>query len=81
MVDIPTLTSNDPTEIQRFIEERLTGPMGVSAYSVNNLPNAADYYHAERMYFIGVNDETGGVTLAYSDGTNWRRVQDRAVVS
>lgn len=26
-------------------------------------------------------DETGGATMVFSDGTNWRRVQDRAVVS
>lgn len=30
---------------------------------------------------IFVSDETGGATLAFSDGTNWRRVQDRAVIS
>ena len=28
-----------------------------------------------------VSNETGGKTVAFSDGTNWRRVQDRAVVS
>ncbi len=28
-----------------------------------------------------VSDETGGATLAFSDGTNWRRVQDRVIVS
>lgn len=26
-------------------------------------------------------DETGGATLAFGDGTNWRRVQDRVVIS
>jgi hypothetical protein len=26
-------------------------------------------------------DETGGATLVFFDGTNWRRVQDRAVAS
>ncbi|MHA2388099.1 MAG: beta strand repeat-containing protein [Candidatus Hodarchaeales archaeon] len=31
--------------------------------------------------FIYVSDETGGATMAFSDGTNWRRVQDRAIVS
>jgi hypothetical protein len=28
-----------------------------------------------------VSDETGGATVAFFDGTDWRRVQDRAVVS
>jgi hypothetical protein len=26
-------------------------------------------------------DEAGGITLAFFDGTNWRRAQDRVVVS
>lgn len=30
---------------------------------------------------IYVSDETGGAVVAFSDGTNWRRVTDRAVVS
>lgn len=30
---------------------------------------------------IYVSDETGGGVLAFSDGTNWRRVTDRAVIS
>ena len=30
---------------------------------------------------IYVSDETGGATLAFSDGTNWRRVQDRTIVA
>ena len=28
-----------------------------------------------------VTNEVGGTTLAFFDGTNWRRAQDRAVVS
>jgi hypothetical protein len=30
---------------------------------------------------IYVSDEAGGATIAFSDGTSWRRVSDRAVVS
>jgi hypothetical protein len=30
---------------------------------------------------IYVSDETGGAVLAFSDGTNWRRVTDRVIVS
>jgi hypothetical protein len=30
---------------------------------------------------IFVSDEAGGAVIAFSDGTNWRRVTDRAVVS
>lgn len=30
---------------------------------------------------IFISDESGGATLAFSDGVHWRRVSDRAVVS
>lgn len=40
------------------------------------LPSAA--YKGRIIY---VDDETGGSVLAFSDGTNWRRVTDRAIVS
>lgn len=30
---------------------------------------------------VNITDETGGYTQAFSDGTNWRRVQDRAIIS
>ena len=39
---------------------------------------AASLWAAASIY---VSDETGGAVLAFSDGTNWRRVTDRAVVS
>jgi len=59
-----------------------TGPFQIHGYTVSNLP-AADL-HSDGDSFsslVFVSDETGGATLAYSDGTNWRRVQDRAIVS
>ena len=30
---------------------------------------------------IYVSNESGGAVIAFSDGTNWRRVTDRAVIS
>lgn len=48
----------------------------VGSFTVANLPSATTPGRV-----IYVSDETGGATLAFSDGTNWRRVQDRAVVS
>ena len=30
---------------------------------------------------IFVSDETSGATMAFYDGSNWRRVQDRAIIS
>ncbi len=49
----------------------------LKAYTVATVPAAANNTYAQ----IFVTDETGGATVAYSDGTNWRRVQDRAIVS
>ena len=81
MIGEPRLTSNDPEDIQTFLEEWLAGPAAMWAGKVADLPDATEYYHEDRMFLIGVTDETGGATLAFSDGTNWRRVQDRAIVS
>lgn len=46
-------------------------------YTVATLPSAATYIRG----MIYVSDETGGAVPAFSDGTNWRRVTDRAIVS
>lgn len=51
------------------------GPTGDS-FVVASLPSAA-----QPGQMIYVSDETGGATMAFSDGTNWRRITDRAVVS
>lgn len=45
-------------------------------YTVASLPSASG-----AKKHIYVTDEAGGYTMAFSDGTNWRRVQDRAIVS
>ena len=46
-------------------------------YTVLTLPSAATYPRG----VIYVSNETGGATLAFSDGSNWRRCQDRNIVS
>lgn len=46
-------------------------------YTVSTLPSASSYPRG----IIYVSNETGGATLAFSDSVNWRRVQDRNVVS
>ena len=45
-------------------------------YTVDTLPSAA-----RPAQLIFVSDETGGATVAFADGSDFRRVQDRAVVS
>jgi len=61
----------------QVINQLVVGPLPHNEYLVANLPAAAD--HAGGT--VAVTDETGGYTMAFSDGTDWRRVQDRAVVS
>lgn len=55
---------------------RFNNRLQVPQYTVATLPSAA-----EAALIIYVSDEVGGAVLAFSDGTNWRRVTDRAVVS
>ena len=53
------------------------GPQKLTLYTVATAPTAANY----RGAMIHVSDESGGEVPAFSDGTNWRRVTDRAVIS
>ncbi len=48
----------------------------IPQYTVSSLPSSA--LVGQLIY---VSDETGGPVLAFSDGTNFRRVTDRAIVS
>lgn len=55
--------------------ETATGPIIPASYTVTTLPDVTT------KGIIFVSDETGGPTIAYSDGTDWRRVSDGSVVS
>jgi len=58
------------------------GPFQIPSYAKADLPAATKWYSASGYTgVVMVQDEVGGATLAYSDGTNWRRVQDRAIVA
>lgn len=61
----------------RFFEQvmNLSRSNELQSYTVATLPSA------ETPRLIFVSDEIGGPVPAYSDGTNWRRVSDGAVVS
>lgn len=54
------------------------GAIRPGSYTVATLPSAATT-GAGAMVFVS--DETGGAVMAFSDGTNWRRMTDRVVVS
>ena len=50
-------------------------PLQLKSYTVGTVPSASTIGN------IRVSDETGGSVPAYSDGTNWRRYSDGAIVS
>lgn len=75
--DAPSWLRDFARSIQNERREIFTFPPRVPGFEVANLPDPAKYTQG----LIYVSDETGGATMAFSDGTNWRRVQDRNVVS
>ena len=56
--------------------EPLDGPLYLKSYVKTALPSAAI-----SGGLIYVSNDTGGAVPAFSDGTNWRRVTDRNVIS
>lgn len=65
------------------VSDRLkSSPFRIAAYAVADLPSATEWGDNDTFSsLVHVTDEIGGAVLAFSDGTNWRRVTDRAVVS
>ena len=59
------------------VVESSGGPGEFPRYSVSGVPDATAYIG----HMVFINNETGGPVMAFSDGTNWRRVTDRAVIS
>lgn len=57
---------------------RFGGPMRPGVYTVATLPAPAGLPAGAMIY---VEDEAGGPVPAFSDGVDWRRITDRAVVS
>lgn len=50
--------------------------ISLTSYTVATVPKVV-----KSGVLIYVTDEVGGATVAFSDGTNWRRVADRVVIS
>lgn len=65
--------------INALVDNTVTpqGPVILKTYVKAALPVAATYING----MIIVSDDVGGLTPAFSDGTNWRRVADRAVIA
>lgn len=73
-LSIPLWLQGFAREIERFFNAKQPD---LTAYTVATLPDPT--LVPGRMIFV--TDEAGGSVPAFSDGTNWRRVTDRAVVS
>jgi hypothetical protein len=56
----------------------VNGPIRCGSYTVATVPSAATVGAGTQIY---VSNESGGGVPAFSDGINWRRVTDRAVIS
>lgn len=57
---------------------KLVTPINLSAYTVATVPTASD--HTGAVIYVS-NGDVNNPTMAFSDGTNWRRTRDRAVIS
>jgi hypothetical protein len=85
IVDTPVVgqkvTDNDSltAQMQSLLEsyELAINSGKMNEYTVATVPDATKNTGSSIM----VTDESGGYTQAFSDGTNWRRVQDRAIIT
>ena len=73
-IDYGAITDSASKGDFEYLNE-IYGPTSDS-YTVATVPSAT-----QQGQMIYVSDETGGAVMAFSDGTNWRRITDRAVVS
>ena len=63
--------------IVRAFKLPMDAPLRLQSFAKADLPD--DPLHTGGLVYI--TNEAGGPTIAFYDGTDWRRVQDRAVVS
>lgn len=90
--DVPLVLGNEEEHRRRLAlacnaalphdgSKPMTAPLKLFAVTVADLATAQ--YDAELWPYaqVLVTDETGGAVPAFSDGTDWRRVTDRSVVS
>lgn len=75
--DAPRWTFNAFNSVSRALDGSTGRPWRLQACTVANLPDPTAWPQG----LIVVTDEVGGEVPAWSDGTDWRRMTDRAVVS
>lgn len=82
MADGAGLTARPWYEFFAFLGKRTRLPV-LPAYTVAQLQGGAAILTATANPYALVfcSNESGGAVVAFSDGTNWRRVTDRAVIS
>lgn len=64
-------------QINRAFQALATNPLPLASYTLATVPDAT----VATGSLIYVSDESGGAVPSFSDGTNWRRVTDRAIIS
>jgi len=65
-----------PQAIGDIANTNVSGIPELRSFAVASVPDASK---PGRLIFV--TDETGGPVPAYSDGTNWRRFSDGAIIS
>jgi len=73
-IDYGAITDSASKGDFEYLNE-IYGPTSDS-YTVATVPSAT-----QQGQMIYISDETGGAVMAFSDGTNWRRITDRQIVS
>lgn len=61
----------------KYVDDKFTLPVKFPEYTTGALPEVL----SNKGTIIMVTNESGGYTPAFSDGTNWRRTSDRAIIS
>jgi len=77
IISIPYLNFIDDL-VEKLNSKLFGNQITLDTYTVATLPTVPN---ATAPGLIFVSDETGGSIPAFSDGSNWRRVSDRSIVS
>jgi hypothetical protein len=79
--DGPALIFNDGTVWRRISDRAVVSSTGSARYGTIPVCTVATVPHLDDKRLFLCTDEAGGAVLIFNDGSFWRRVTDRAVVS